>query len=245
MQHKLVCRVMVASAVAAVTTLTASGAAPALAAPPVDPWLPPESTWVWDGGTDTFTEFDAPVDVVASLRHGDPSLGATFERTGVTVGDGVELDETDLVENPGESAGAVSVDIDQDAGSITVTVIEVGCVSELAVIIRYDGPTTLVAPVTDDLFGGAEGVELLAEAGIGVFHLTWTVQGDTCVELGPVGSSTTFDYALLILAYYDFGPGKSLPTAGSDSTTSMVAFVVVLLGLVTSRLATRRPARTR
>jgi hypothetical protein len=242
MRRSLVCR---ATVVAVVSTFGATGAGPTFAAPPVDPWLPPESTWVWDGGTDTFTEFDAPVDVVASLRHSDPIVRATYERTGVTVGDGVELDETDLVENPGEDPGAVSVDIDQVAGSITVAIVEAGCVSELVVSIRYDGPTTLVAPVADNLFGGVEGVELLAEAGIGVFHLTWMALGDTCVDLGPVGSFTTFDYALLILAYDDFGPDDSLPRAGSEGTTSMIAFAVMAVGVAISRLAARRSVRTR
>lgn len=205
---------------------------------------PPDSTWVWDGGTDTFTEFDGPVDVTVAAWVTDPDLPKSFERSDAIVGDGAELDETDLVANPAELDGAVAVDIDQVAGSITVSAVEQGCWSGLSVTISYGGPTTLITPVADGLFGGAEGVELVAESGDGTYTLTWTTSGEACVELGPAGATSTFDYALLVLVYDDFGPDDPLPIAGSEGRVAIIALVLLVGGLTAAAAATRRRGRT-
>ena len=224
-------------AVAAFAAIPFAGSSPAGAAPP-------DSTWVWDGGTDTFTQFDGPVDVTVAAWAADPDLPKSFERTEVIVGDGAELDDTDLVANPAELDGAVAVDIHQVAGSITVSTLEQGCWSGLSVTISYGGPTTLITPVADGVFGGAEGVELVAESGDGTYTLTWTTSGGACVELGPVGATSTFDYALAILVYDDFGPGDPLPVAGSEGRVAIVALVLLVGGLMAAGAAARRWART-
>lgn len=207
--------------------------------------MPPDSTLVWDGGTVEFSEFESPADVTATLEDGDPARQKVFERTEVTVGDGVELDESDLVSNPADLAGAVSVDIDEEAATVTVTVTEEGCVTGLSVRIAYDGATTLISETADGLFGDATDVELVAEAGLGAYDITWAATGDACVELGPVGSTSTFDYALYILVYDTFGPDDPMPVAGNGTSVALAAASLLVIGAVLTRLAVRRVARPR
>jgi hypothetical protein len=163
----------------------------------------------------------------------------------VVAGDGPELDATDLVSNPAALAGAVSVEVDEAAGTIAVSVVEAGCVTRLGVALTYDGPTTTVAVVSDALFESATEMRLDAVAGVGSYELEWTASGGTCVGLGPVGSTTVVDYALLILVYDDFGPGGPMPVAGGGAALAAVAAVVLLSGLLLRRAGTRRPARPR
>ncbi|MFM2184075.1 MAG: hypothetical protein RJB61_2369 [Actinomycetota bacterium] len=220
-------------------------AALSIAGPSAALAMPPDSTLVWDGGTVEFADFDSPVDVTATLEAGDPAQPKVFERTEVTVGDGVELDESDLVSNPGDLAGAVSVDIDEEAETITVTVTEEGCVTGLSVRIAYDGSTAFISEQVAGLFGDATDVELAAEGGLGAYVITWAATGDTCVELGPVGSASSFNYALYLLAYDDFGPDDPMPVAGNGTSVALTAAALLMIGAVLTRLAVRRVARPR
>ncbi|MFM7045673.1 MAG: hypothetical protein ACKOYG_09030 [Ilumatobacteraceae bacterium] len=233
MEHRILRGAVVGAAALALTGMSSAQA------------MPPDSTWVWDGGETRFAEFESPADVTATLEDGDPSMQKVFERTEVTVGDGAELDESDLVANPADLAGAVAVDIDEEAATITVTVVEEGCVTGLHVGISYDGSTTLITPVADGLFGGSADVELTAESGLDTYDITWTATGETCVELGPVGSASTFDYALYILVYDTFGPDDPMPVAGNGLSIAVAAAVLLVAGVVLTRAAARRAARPR
>lgn len=234
-----VIRVMAAAAV------VMSGPAMASAAPPDSTLVPPDGTLVWGGGYESYTRFDLPFDLSVELESGDPTSPKVFERTEVMPGDGAELDDTDLVSNPADLAGAVSVEIDEMAGTLTVTVLEAGCVTRLGVLLSYDGPTTTIDARSDGLFPVDSPVSLSATSAAGTYAIEWTATSEACVDLGPVGSSAVFDYALSIIAYDVLGPDDLLPIAGGGLAVAVVAATMLGAGLLLRRAAARRPARPR
>ncbi|MFZ9628544.1 MAG: hypothetical protein ACO3C1_04250 [Ilumatobacteraceae bacterium] len=207
-----------------------------------------ESTIDWSHMQDEYS-FSSPITVRATLTGGDSGASTkVFERADVTVGEGVELDATDLVTDPGDVPGAVSVDIDDSTGRITVAVLEAGCLNGLDVSIISTEAVSSVGVQVDSLFAVADpALALTATSGATGIDLSWApAEGATgCVDLGSVGDTATFDYVIYSIVYDVLVPDDVLPTSGNGPALAVSAASMVAVGLLLRRVAVRRPVRPR
>jgi hypothetical protein len=131
-----------------------------------------------------------PVDINVSLNlSGAPRV---FEVTGVVPGPGAELTEANEISNPNSWCGAVEVDIDPDADTISLIAADSDCFFESATVTVTTSELEGVTVVSDTLFQNADPVD--ASVAGGVLTASFSGPGSITVNAGA-GGMTVFSYA--------------------------------------------------
>ena len=188
--------------------------------------------------------FSSTVDITSALGGAWSSGPREFAST-ATVGAGVELDITHETANPGSYSGAVSVDIDPDANTITVTWIENSeCYGYIEVTIT-SAEMNAVSLVSDGLFDAAPpSAAVVSDGADGTVSLLWGSKSDSGCYDGTLGNTAVFSYGQpevttttaapeTTLAPETTAAVEELPATGADpshSTGLLVALLAVALG---------------
>jgi hypothetical protein len=164
------------------------------------------------------------ITVSMDLKNYPESLGPiVYQVTDVPVGDGPELTEADLVDNPSNWCGSLQVDVDNVEQTITITPEEACNFGIATVVVEGEGIGKLTT-VTDDLWDNTTdpscAMDLTeADASAGVATIEWQVP-----TLDPeVGcdSADMLDDGIAVFAYGE--PEPTTTTTGPTATTEAPA----------------------
>ena len=161
----------------------------------------PEVTYSDEVSSGSLSLNGGTADIRVEMRLNNlPSTPRVLEATGVTIGDGVELDLDDEISNPFNLRGALSVDI--DGSSIGLAVLDViGSESYDLIEVRISNISNAdiagVNLVSSSLFADAASAEFNASVSSDEIVLTWTeVPGSNLTIIdGGQGEVTALDAA--------------------------------------------------
>lgn len=183
-------------------------------------------------------------DVTLTAEHGvvgsaDPRMLSNT----TAVGDGSELDASHETSNPEGYTGAIDVDIDPAAETITVTWSEEdNCYTYIELTIT-SAEMNAVTLVSDALFDAQPpSAAVVSDGTDGTVTILWGAKDSEDCYDGTIGNTSVFSYGQPEVTTTT--TTADLPTTGpgSASTTALfAALVMVLLGTVAVRAA-RRPA---
>jgi hypothetical protein len=194
----------------------------------------------------TTVSITVSMDLPSSTRPSDGPI--VFEVTDVPVGDGPELTGANLVSNPSDWGGSVTVDIDADAGTVTVATEDSNTFETADVTISGPGIGELTL-ISDDLWApeAVDGVPANAPSAIqgqagmplvigvdssGVNSLSWTstVPG-VFWELAPEGAAV-------------FSIAQAAPPSTTTTTTTAAPTTTTTAPAARAAAVTTPPAFT-
>jgi len=161
----------------------------------------PEVTYSDEVSSGSLSLNGGTADIRVEMRLNNlPTTPRVLEATGVTIGDGVELDLEDEISNPFNLRGALSVDI--DGSNIGLAVLDViGSESYDMIEVRISNISNAaiagVNLVSNSLFADAASAEFNASVSSNEIVLTWTeVPGSNLAIIdGGQGAATAIDAA--------------------------------------------------
>mgnify|MGYP000898440427 CR=1 FL=1 len=178
------------------------------------------------------------VDIHVSIlwKSFDAANPRLFDVAGVTPGAGFELTMANQTSNPRPITGAVKVDLDPVAKTITVEMEESDCMNHVDIAITSTEIASLTQ-LSDNLWTNPNPEKMAGAATSvtgGVAHITWdAVNEDDCIEGMSVGQQAVFSYS---------SEATAIPATGSNGTLALWGVGLLAAGTVTVAASRRRTA---
>jgi len=178
------------------------------------------------------TPLPQTVSIRVELDLSESSGPRVFEVTDVPVGDGPELTAADEIANPQNYCGALIVDVDNVAQTITITPdTDESCSNfeTASVVVEGEGIDSLDV-ISDNLWENREICEMVLEASAadGVADIYWAQQPDDCgtVDMNFEGGAAVFSYGQTTTTTAVPITAPATTTTAAPTTTAPAAAVV-------------------